>query len=236
MSFESPRSNLKEKKNEDDLLVHDLIRKEFRDLIENDNYEIPYDTEAIMVISAPPNLNGKTKEEIEETLENVKRIDLGIEIYKKIIAQKLNKNISDINQEDLKNKLSPLLVLNGDTEQLVMMERVTLSRSFPLEKIKLINCGDRSIANTKTQFEKTAEDPIVGKFKHITFITTSYHIPRLARTASVLLPKNQNFEIIGIPYKDYPFDIYKKVKGEVKRIINYSQKGDISRDDLRNKK
>ncbi len=38
-----------------------------------------------------------------------------------------------------------------------------------------------------------------------------------------------DFDVIGVPLKDIPFDVYRKVKGEMKRIMQYSENGDISK-------
>ncbi len=194
MNLESLQFGEENHKSKDDHFKHELIQKEFRSLLENSGYELPENTEAIMVLSAPPNEMGVNfTDEKEKSPENIMRIDLAIEVCKKITAKKINKNIEQLTSDDFKNEIVPLLVLNGETEQLPMMRRIAVDDyHFPLEKIREINCGDRGIANTKTQFEATKNDPLLGKVKHITLVTTAYHIPRLA----VLL--HCNFQLIWI--------------------------------------
>lgn len=206
----------------------ELIQKEFRHILKNARYEISENTDAIMVLSASPR-GWHTKDNIQEDHpEDTARIKFSIEVYKEFVAKKLKKPIEEIATEDLKSDDLPPLVLNGATEQLHMMERIALSLGFPREKIILFNCGDHAVANTKTQFTLLAQNRSTEKFKNIVVISTSYHMPRVARTATVSLPKDVNFDVLGVPVKDFPFNVYRSVKGEVKRIINYSQKGDIS--------
>ena len=199
-------------------------------MLENSNYEAPENTEAIMVLSAsPPSWSADRSKAEEDYPEDVERIKFGIEVYKNFISRKLKKPIAELTTEDLQNETLPPLVLKGATEQLPMLERIARSLDFPREKIIFINCGDHAVANTKTQFAQTVAHPIVGKFKHLTLISTSYHVPRLARTASKNLPEDVDFDVLGVPLEDFSFDVYRKVKGEVKRIIEYSRKGDIAK-------
>lgn len=208
----------------------ELIQEEFRDILEKAHYEISPETDAIMVLSAsPPGWDNRAPEERADFPEDVKRIEFAIEVYRRFASQKLGKPLEELTPEDLKNESLPPLVLNGATEQQPMMERIARKYGFPEDKTIFLNCGDHHIANTKTQFTKLSEHPIVGKFKNFVVISTSYHIPRTARTASVNLPEDVNFEMLGVPLEKLPFDVYKKVRGEVKRIELYSQKGDIAR-------
>lgn len=211
--------------------VNDLIQ-EFRRSLREQRYGMPLQTNGVMVLSAPPSLEfkGDTKEMIakrEKNPENMARIKFGIEIIKQIVSQKLLKPISELTPNEIRS--GPPLILNGEKEQIEPMKEVALAEGFPEDRIILINCGDRGIGNTKMQFLETAKDPILGKSKHLMLITSSYHTPRLARTAAANLPENMNLEIAGVPFKEFSYDIYRKVRGEVKRIVAYSAKGDITK-------
>lgn len=100
----------------------------------------------------------------------------------------------------------------------------------------LIDCGVREqsdatenkpLANTKTQFTFFAAHEISRKTGTKIFVTTWYHQPRVARTAAKNLPIGISYEVVGVPYDNFPLDTYKMVRGETKRIIAYSQKRDI---------
>lgn len=205
--------------------VHKMI-KEFRDHLTTEKYEPPTETSGVVVLSAPP--EKRDNEVIEKTPENVARIEYGIEMIKQVVAKKSKKPIEEITNEDI-IKYAPPLILNGETEQLPAMSEMAAEAEFPKEKIQLLNSGDRGLSNTKTQFEKMNDDKRFQTAKHFTYITTSYHIPRVTRTADQNLNPDINFEVIGIPLKEFKYDIYRKVRGEVKRILKYSEKGDMDR-------
>lgn len=224
MKFESPQTPKKEEKT----FRHDLIQKEFRTLLENSTYEVPEDTEAVMILSASPRGWHTEANQDEDFPEDVRHIEFGVEVYKQMAARKLGKPISELTEMDLKNAALPYFILNGATEQQVMMERITSTLGFPKEKTIFLNCGDHDVANTKTQFTKLAEHPVVGALKHFAVISSRYHMPRVARTASANLPEDVDFDVLSVPLKDFPFDVYRKVRREVKRIMEYKEKGDIS--------
>jgi uncharacterized SAM-binding protein YcdF (DUF218 family) len=137
------------------------------------------------------------------------------------------KSIEDITTEDIITH-GPPLILNGETEQLPMMREVALSLDFPQEKIEELDCGKRGVGNTKTQFTALDTDPRFTENKHWTFVSTGYHVPRVARTAISNIDEHREFDVIGVPLEQHSYDVYRKVRGEVKRIILYAKKGDIA--------
>jgi uncharacterized SAM-binding protein YcdF (DUF218 family) len=212
----------------------ELIQEEFRSLLQNAKYEAPENTEAIMILSASPR-GWHTEENRDKNFEEDEaRIKFGFDVYKQLACRKLGKLVDEITEVDLKNEVLPFFVLNGATEQKDMMERIAGSIGVPKEKIIFLDCGRHAEANTQTQFTKTTEHPVLGKLRHFTIVSTSYHVPRIARTASKNLPGNIDFDVLGVPLKDFNFDVYRKVKGEVERIVKYAAKGDIN-SDVRNK-
>jgi len=205
--------------------VHKMI-KEFRDHLTAEKYEPPTETEGVVVLSAPP--EKRDNELIEKTSENIARIEYGIEMIKQIVARKSEKPIEEITNEDI-IEYAPPLILNCGTEQLPAMSEMAAEAGFPKEKIQLVNCGDRGAGNTKTQFQIMDQDPAYQSAKHLTYITTSYHTPRVVRTAEKNLNRNINFEVIGVPFGNFQYNVYRKVKGEVNKIFDYSEKGDMNR-------
>src|SRR3989344_4630269 len=226
-----PKFRPEQKKSQEDLFKHELIQKEFRNIFESSEYTLPENTKAIMILSAPPNEKGENfSDEKEGSPENVARIKLAIEVYKRIAAKKLGKDIKQLTDEDLRSEILPFIILNGETEQLPMMRKVAVDEfHFPLEKLQEMDCGRRGVANTKTQFEKFELDPHLSKLPHIALITNAYYAPRVVRTASANLSADTDFDVIGVPLKDLKFNVFRKTRGEVKKIIRYAEKGDMSK-------
>lgn len=209
--------------------IHELIG-EFRAALQKENYELPIDTDGIVILSGSPDLEKeKDEEQYAKSPDNMARIDFGARIFKEIVAKKLNKSLDTLTKEDLQIDTTPSFILNGETQQLAGMEELALACDMPKEKITKINSGERGSSNTKTQFEQIHKDSYLSAAKHLTFITTSYHVPRVLRTAPQYLPTQTNFEIIGVPLKEFSYDVYRRVRGEIKRIIAYSAKGDIAK-------
>ena len=109
------------------------------------------------------------------------------------------------------------------------MKEIAIAIGIPEEKIYLVDCGKRGVGNTRTQFLETTKDEELGSARHLTFITSSYHTPRVERTAGANLPEDLDYDIVGTPFEEFSYNIYSKIKGEVKRIVNYSGKGDITK-------
>lgn len=200
---------------------------EFRDRLNEENYGLPLQTEGVVVLSAPHEIDDEGNV-IEKTQENISRIKYSIDIIKQIASQKTGISLNELTPEDIINNAPPL-ILNGETEQLQTMEEIALEEGFPKEHIQLQNCGDRGIANTKIQFEVIDDEDKYQAKKHFTFITSSYHVPRVTRTADANLRVDKEFEVIGVPYENFDYNIYRKAKGEIKRILQYSEKGDITK-------
>ncbi|MFA4930466.1 MAG: NUDIX domain-containing protein [Patescibacteria group bacterium] len=200
---------------------------EFRDRLHEQNYSLPQRTDGIVVLSAPPE-KCEDGTFIERTQENEARIKYSFEIIKQIAAEKAGMSSEELTEDQI-IQFSPKLILNGETEQLQMMVEVAHELGIPDGIIQTFNCGDRGVGNTKTQFTLMDKDPEYTNSKHLTFITTSYHVPRVVRTAEKNLSRTKEFEIIGVPYDQLEYNIYRKAKGEIKRILSYSEKGDISR-------
>lgn len=174
------------------------------------------DIEALVVLSAP-SLKIETVY-IEETPENTSRIRDGIELLKML------RESSGAPSNSL--GLRPL-ILNGETEQLPMMQQVAIRHEYPPWQTWTVNCGDRGIGNTLTQFTAMRDDVRLQKVKRLAVVTTGYHVPRVRRTAKAVLPKECTVDVIGLPYPEYPFNVSSLVMGEMQRIIAYAEKGDF---------
>ena len=207
---------------------HALIQKEFRSILTS-NKEIAFSlrTDGIVVLSGP-NVVRENGEINVASPENILRIGLGVELVRQITARKSEKDIDKLTERDILN-YAPPLVLNGEAEQLPVMKEIAERFGLPGTKIQLVDAGKRGQANTKTQLEAIAISPQFKNAQHLTFVTSDYHIPRVVRTATATLNPDIDFEIISAPYlRKNPDDVFRLVRGEVRRIETYSKKGDIT--------
>ncbi len=205
--------------------IHQLI-SEFREQLNRGAYFIPPETDGVVVLSAPP--EKRDDEFFEKTDENVARVEYAVHAIRDIVAKKIQVAPEGLTDADIIAH-GPPLILNGETEQLPMMREVASELGFPEEKIQLVDAGRRGVANTKTQFTTMNQDPANADSHHWTFVSSGYHVPRVARTALTNLDKKRKFDVIGVPLKQFPYDVYRKIRGEVKRIVAYSAKGDIGK-------
>lgn len=206
----------------------ELIQGEFRKALTEGSYTLPVETDGVMVLSAPPSLEFRDDERSREgNPENAARIALGHEMLLEIAGKKLGKTVQELTPKDLLRQEIPPLILNGETEQLPTMRAMAFEMGVPAEKLILVDCGRRGVGNTTTQFQRTAGDPVLADCRHLTIVTSDYHEPRAARTAKKFLPEAMDFDVIGVPRKEFgEYDIYRKVRGEVKRITAYFGKSD----------
>ena len=190
---------------------HTLIA-EFRALLQRSEYELPIHTQGIVILSGPYEklADGQIK---EDSYENIARITFGIEVLRKISAAR--------GGEDFMK--GPPLILNGETEQLDAMEKIALSLGYPREMIELVDCGKRGVGNTKTQFTVMEADPRFKGLKHLTFITSGYHVPRAERTAEKNLNMTTDYEVLPVPLRQFPFNMY-MIRGEILKILQLARK------------
>ncbi|RJQ36974.1 YdcF family protein [Candidatus Microgenomates bacterium] len=206
---------------------HKLIRDEFRPLLSSERFELPLDTDGVVILSAGPVKveNGKAVES-EEDPRNIDRINYGIEIAKRITAGKIGKKTEEVTSEDIV-QYGPPLILNALVDSLEGM-RLMAKENFPGEKILEVSCTINGSGNTKTQIQVMNTDPRFANAKHFTFISSDYHAPRIARTAAKNLSHKFHFDVIPVPHPQ-DGNIYRRVKGEIKRIQQYSSRKDITR-------
>jgi uncharacterized SAM-binding protein YcdF (DUF218 family) len=122
------------------------------------------------------------------------------------------------------------MFFNGVTEEGVYCIELMRKLGVPPEVALFQDCGRRGIANTKSQFEAIREDPRTCDLTSIVLVTSSYHVLRVARSASKLLPESMRFVVLA-NMDDFlwvPFNPLLKVAGEIERMLKYVEKGDIS--------
>ena len=214
---------------------HQLIQTEFRKIL-TEKKAVDPKTEAIVILSGKQfttKESGIIKADSSENAENVARITYAVNVIKTIVSdktivsQKIKQPFAELTLHDLEEH-APILILSGTTEQLSTMRKIALIQGIAPSKMVEIDCGTAQTANTKTQFETIGRYASENGLRHITLVSSDYHVPRVDRTANKILDPNLQYDVIYT--RGVPHDVFQTVKGEVKRIKNYSEKGDISPD------
>lgn len=228
MSKEKPDFYVNSQDPERSVFRHKLIEEFRKDIV--GRYEVPGNADGVVVLSAPPELEyNDNVERREKTPENISRIDFAFDIWKQLATKKLGKDLRELADKDLQDPSLPLFVLNGETEQLKPLKEIAIALGVPREKVHLVDCGRRGIGNTRTQFTEISRDQRLSGANNLIFVTSSYHVPRVVRTGDVNLPKEMDFDVVGVPFDRFSYDIRSKIRGEIKRIVAYSKNGDIAK-------
>jgi uncharacterized SAM-binding protein YcdF (DUF218 family) len=176
------------------------LLEEFVNLYKNSNQGVPANTDALVILTGdrPP---------AQE--ENISRIKYAVTLLKKL------------------RKDTPV-IFSGITEEKENAVNLMINLGVPKENCYFQDCGKFGIANTKTQFETMVSDPLTKDFKNLVIVTSTYHIPRVKRTAGKFLPLKTRFVVIGNP-KDWKIhNPFPMIMNEIKKIIKYSTEGEIS--------
>ena len=198
---------------------HELIG-EFREILQKPEFHPSPYTQAVVILSAKYDTlpDGSIK---EGSVENIARIAFGVQLLKEIVSARTHRPTDNI---DLRQ--GPPLILNGETEQLPAMEQIAHDLGVPPEMIELVDCGQRGVGNTKTQFVAMEHDVRFADLKHFLFVTSIYHVPRAERTAEKTKRADTDYTVIPVPLEQYPFNIF-MIRGEIRKILEYAKKGDI---------
>lgn len=223
----------------DDYLFIQALINEFNGVYQTDRIYVKKETEAVVFLSAqefvgddPSNLDYG----IYFNYENKCRLVTAIQGVRMVTELKSGINIAQITSKDIITH-GTKLILSGTTEQLPFMMQMAKDLDFPVEAMIPIDCGKKGVGNTKTQFV-TVQQYYTSKMdklpKHLTFVSTAYHVPRVARTGNANLMTSISFDVIPVPCSmlsgDYPFNIANQFISEAGKIIEYSNRGDITRD------
>jgi uncharacterized SAM-binding protein YcdF (DUF218 family) len=186
------------------MLTVETLLDEFKDLYRHVGEQSPpLDTQAVIVLTCdgPKQHESENFYRIERGLTALKALPEGVPMY-----------------------------FSGVTEEDAYSTELMRKLGVPSEVALFQDCGPRGVANTKTQFEAILEDPRTRDLKSIVLVTSSYHVPRVARSASKLLPESMRFVVLA-DMDDFllvPFHPLLKVAGEIERILKYVAKGDIA--------
>jgi hypothetical protein len=194
--------------------IRQTLFKEFRALMTfHADSPVP-ETDAVIVLSA---------DSLEYLLpEDKARIRLGVQIIHQAITNISGKH--SVTYDDVV-KNAPELILDGASEQLPLMTAFVAEISFPRLKTRLVDCGKKEHANTKTQLEALSN----LNLNHIILVTSWYHVPRVRRTARKHLPSSTSWVVFPVPIERLDYDPF-VVRSEIRKIEAYASKGDIACD------
>lgn len=238
-------------------------REIFNEFAEYRNPKVSRDIDIVWVISGHDAFDGSvatstySSEYLGDTYqgEDKRRILKGVELVLQITAVRLEKNVSEITQEDIRNN-GPLFFYNGVFKQNEILRNAAIE-DFPLPKDKVLieeiteeRDPTPKQANTKTQFEAFPKDllaELVATGKKMAIVTHRYHMPRVRRqveapaiVATSPLWKNVKVDFFvadelnsttseNSRHKNAAF-LLKTIKGETRKIEAYAEKGDLTRE------
>lgn len=182
----------------------DSLSNEFREAFWNRRYKIDPKTQVVVVLSGESFWDVQGMPIERAGIENWVRVAFGIDVAKQIASRRAKKPSFLLTEAEIK-KAGPFLVLNGETEQLPILEEMALNLNFPSSKIILVDCGKQGQANSKTQMQAINRD--LSTFGTMILVTSDYHVPRVARTADAQLLSTMNFRVLSAPHygaEQYP--------------------------------
>jgi uncharacterized SAM-binding protein YcdF (DUF218 family) len=186
------------------------IEKEFEKCFSDTPLVFSERIRAVVVLSYGPDPNFSAgNDRSEKNSQLVSRVRYGAELIGKLPGK-------------------PLLIFDGYDIQLSHMRDIARENGISDDGMYLLNCGSTDTANTKTQCQALATDKNVNYLTPIVIVTNRYHVPRVARTATLILPDKVDFYVLGVPGDNMSYDVKKNIESEIEKIIKYSEKGDIA--------
>lgn len=202
------------------------LSSEFRKAFHDRRYKIDPKTQIVVVLSGESFWDENNIPIERAGIENWVRVAFGIDVVKYIASKRAKKPSFLLTQEEI-DRFGPFLCLNGETEQLPILEEMATGLNFPCTRIIPMDCGKQGYANSKTQMHAINRD--LPPDSRLVIVTSDYHVPRARRTADVQLLPSMSFTVLSAPHyaaEQYPW--MKFIRGEIGRVIRYTQTGDIS--------
>ncbi|MCC8369813.1 MAG: hypothetical protein LN566_00240 [Rickettsia endosymbiont of Stiretrus anchorago] len=230
-------------------VTDELLRKNFISEIQNiyvtENPQIDKDIKYVWVLSARHSYN---KMPIISHAQNIGAVDkedgynrmrLGIEIAKEVAAKKLNKQVSDLTYQELK-EYGPIILFNGGAYDNGLLKEVLDNnqiKDYPKENFYIFALPENQ-ANTSGQFKNLYKEHEDGNIDlnntEIAIVTHAYHFPRVYRyfdnkpnfdffynhnTKPIIFLVDRKFETIGVN---------NELKQELLKLPNYIEKDFVS--------
>ncbi|OGD90161.1 hypothetical protein A2W45_00520 [Candidatus Curtissbacteria bacterium RIFCSPHIGHO2_12_41_11] len=184
--------------------------------------------------------------------EDRQRIARGIGLVKEVTALRLNKDKSEITEEDIQ-KAGPIFFYNGTGRQNhVLREAIADGKiALPQDKIIISEISPKldptpQEANTKTQFEQFPDDllqKILGHKGKIAIVSHLYHLLRIRRQAKSpnLVAQQPAWAELDLTYfaadpnlesergqiHRHAAKLLQILRKEGEKVVEYSRKGDL---------
>jgi hypothetical protein len=202
---------------------------ELTDLHKSENKPVNPSIEYVFVLSARGSYlkDPVVGLDIKDLEDDYNRIELGIKIAQVVVGDRLEK--SEVTQEDIE-KHGPIIIYNGKSNQnedlTQALENGILSH-YPKDKFHIMAIKEES---TRGQFKNLKEDFPISNAS-VAIITHAYHYPRVARMiGSQWHPFGENtkvhFYLVDRELKAP--GILEDIQGEIVRIPQYIEKGDLN--------
>jgi len=177
-------------------------------------------------VSTPPPEDGTRNVLYKDRLDDLERVNAGIEIVRAVTALRVNKKKDEVTKEDIE-AYGPVFYYNGGEPQNVDLEKmIDGDPNFILPKSKII-IGEIEEVSTKGQTEGISKY-LAGKTATVAVVAHGAHgasrIPRYIKHYESLFP-NITFRDFTIAETKVPVG---STLGEIKRIVAYSKRRQLS--------
>lgn len=189
----------------------DLLH-EFEVLKERNELYLPLHTDGVVVLGAKPIIIENIVRSSEQAV-NRKRIGFAINIVQAI--------------HSLVPESKAPLIISAYGEELEDLTEYVISSGVSRGNVIGISCGKLWEGNTLTNIQTVGAYAREANVQHLTFVSSLYHAPRVARSASAHLPEHVEYDVLHLRFKDHQID-QSDIDSEIARIQTYIAKGDIA--------
>ncbi|OGL37510.1 hypothetical protein A3B63_00275 [Candidatus Saccharibacteria bacterium RIFCSPLOWO2_01_FULL_49_22] len=220
-------------------LVHQVV-DELRELKKSPPFEPTADIDMVWVISQPGTAKRASEDGIYKGISNDRKvIDYGIELIKEITALRLGKAPEEVTKEDIEAS-GPTLFYNGEDRntrnsaypQIEDLEELIDEPDFPVPRSKIVIDHIPELG-THTQvkgfFEYLQQRQLPEKVAVVSMIHHSRRVARYLEHYKDQLP--EGVSLVNAPVAETHETVGITLR-EVRKIADYAEKGDLSRDPL----
>jgi hypothetical protein len=211
---------------------------EIQSIYTHDNPEIDPDIKYVWVLSARHNYK---KEAVMSSPQNSNaydqndgydRMNLGIEIARKVAAKKVNKSENSLTLSDIIAH-GPIIIYNGEEESNNTLRSVLNKKeitNYPSSKFVILSLPKDQI-HTKGQFESLKQESERGRIdlinSTIAIVTHAYHLPRTGRIDNISYFPSTKIIAYLVDRKFEAPGVINELKLEVQKLPSYVEKGFI---------
>lgn len=178
-------------------------------------------------VSTLPPEDGTRNVLYKKRLDDLERVSAGINLVRAVTALRLTKKVEEVTREDIEAN-GPILYYNGGEAQNKDLEKMIGDPDFILPKSKVV-IDEIEDVDTRGQVKGMGKY-LEGQTATVAVVAHGVHgasrIPRQVERYKNLFP-NITFKEFTIRETKVPVG---STLGEIRRIVKYSKKGDLSRE------